>query len=221
MRILQLIMLILISTIRIHSQVVDTDPLKIIKSQVDSVYNVSIIPDNALTGEFDLLITGQENDLCKKVNTNLIEISWLSMYIDGRYVLVITPRQIYFKSGHDNPNPNHLYWLTRITVTQFVLIRNFLEAKRSSIFHDYTSGNSTNLTYYFDKAKIERYKVDFWTNRRYDNFQSLLKLINQPLSKIGEPVLIPSKEDFEKIRNLRLVIDIFELQDQIKMIRIE
>ena len=56
---------------------------------------------------------------------------------------------------------------------------------------------------------------------RYDNFQSLMKLINQPLRKNGEQLLIPSRKDFENIKILRLVIDIFEFQDQIKMIRIE
>jgi hypothetical protein len=224
-----LTILILISTLRVFSQFVDIDPLnrldsdslKSIKSYCDSIYSVQIIPDNALTGEFDLLITGQENNLKNKINTNLIEISWSSIYIDGRYNLVITPRQMYLKSGHDNPNPNHLYWLTAISDTQFYLIKNFLETETKGIIHNYTSDNSTNLTYYFDKAKIENYKGDSWTNKRYDNFQSLMKFINQPLKKNGEKILIPSRKDFENIKILRLVIDIFEFQDQIKLIKIE
>jgi hypothetical protein len=224
-----LTILILISTLKVFSQFVDIDPLKrldsdslkSIKSYCDSIYSVQIIPDNALTGEFDLLITGQEKNLKNKINTNLIEISWSSIYIDGRYILVITPRQIYLKSGHDNPNPNYLYWLTTISVTQFDMIKDFLETKQNGTISNYTSDNSTNLTYYFDKAIIEKYKGDCWTNKRYDNFQSLIRLINQPLNKTGEKILIPSRKDFENIRILRLVIDFFELQDQIKMIRIE
>ena len=170
-----------------------------------------------MTGEFDLLIAGQE----KSLNANLIEISWSSIYIDGRYILVITPRQIYLKSGHDNPNPNYLYWLTNISDSQFHKIKDYLGTTQNRTVHNYTSDNSSNLTYYFDKAKIEKYKGDSWTNMRYDNFQSLMKLINQPLRKNGEQLLIPSRKDFENIKILRLVIDIFEFQDQIKMIRIE
>ncbi len=221
MRTLQLTILIFISTTKLYSQIVDTNSLKIIKSQIDSIYNVQIIQDNALTGEFDLLITGLEQNLNKKKNTNIIEISWSSIYIDGRYILVITPRQIYLRSGHDNPNPNYLYWLTKISDTQFDLIRSFLEINKNSIIHNYSSENSTCLTYYFEGAKIEKYIRNSWTNKRYDNFLSLMKLINQPLTKNGEKILIPSRNDFDNIKILRLLIDIYELQDQIKMIRIE
>jgi len=229
MRTALLTILIFVSTLRVFSQFVeidslkqiDLDSLKSIKSQFDSIYNVQIIPENALTGEFDLLIAGQKKSLKNKVNTHLIEISWSSIYIDGRYILVITPRQIYLKSGHDNPNPNYLYWLTNISDTQFNKIKDYLETTQNSTIHNYTSDNSTNLTYYFNKAKIEKYKGDSWTNKRFDNFQSLMKFINQPLRENGEQILIPSRKDFDSIKILRLVIDIFELQDQIKMIRIE
>ncbi len=224
-----LTILILISTSRVFSQFVDIDPLKrpnldslkILKSHFDSIYSVQILPDNALTGEFDLLISGQEKNLNNKINTNLIEISWPSIYIDGRYILVVTPRQIYLISGHENPNPNYLYWLTNISDTQFNKIKDYLGTTQNSTIHNFTSENSSNLTYYFDKAKIEKYKGDNWTNKRYDNFQSLMKFINQPLNKNGEKILIPSRIDFKNIKFLRLVIDIFELQDQIKLIKIE
>ena len=221
MRIAQLIILISFLTMKLYSQIVDTDSLKIVKSQMDSIYKVQVIPDNVLTGEFDLLITGFEKDSNKKINTNLIEISWTSMYVDGRYILVITPRQIYLRSSHDNPNPNYLYWLTSISDKQFELIKNYLEIQKNNLIHNYTSESSTCLSYFFDKAKNEKYKRNNWTNKRYDNFLTLINLINQPLVKNGEKILIPSKSDFDKNKILRLVIDIYELQDQIKLIKIE
>jgi hypothetical protein len=188
---------------------------------MDSIYKVQVIPDNVLTGEFDLLITGFEKDSNKKINTNILEISWTSMYVDGRYILVITPRQIYLRSSHDNPNPNYLYWLTTTSDKQFELIKQYLEIQTDNGICNYSSENSTCLTYFFDKAKIEKYKRNNWTNKRYDNFLTLMKLINQPLLKDGENILIPSRNDFNNSKILRLVFDIYELQDQIKMIKIE
>lgn len=221
MRTVQLIILISFLTMRLYSQIVDTDSLKIVKSQMDSIYKVQVIPDNVLTGEFDLLITGFEKDSNKRINTNIIEISWSSMYVDGRYILVITPRQIYLRSSHDNPNPNFLYWVTTTSEKQFELIKQFLEIQVDNGISNYSSENSTCLTYFFDKAKIEKYKRNNWTNKRYDNFLTLMNLLNEPLMENGEKILIPSKSDFDKNKLLRLVIDIYELQDQIKLIKIE
>jgi hypothetical protein len=208
-------------TMRLYSQIVDTDSLKIVKSHMDSIYKVQVIPDNVLTGEFDLLITGFEKESNKKINTNIIEISWSSMYVDGRYILVITPRQIYLRSSHDNPNPNFLYWVTASSNKQFELIKHYLEKQTDNGIRNYSSENSTCLTYFFDKAEIEKYKRNNWTNKRFDNFLTLMNLINEPLEENGEQILIPSRNDFDNNKILRLVIDIYELQGQIKMIKIE
>jgi len=216
-----LIILVLVSTMLTYSQVVESDSSKIINSQFDSLYKVSVIPDNALQGEFDLLVTSNNKDLMKKLNENRIEISWTSYYIDGRYILVITPRQIYLRSNHDNPNPNYLYWLTSNTEGQYELIKHHLASNKSNIIHNYKSKKSSCLTYFFDKASEEKYERDNWTNKRYDNFQTLMNLINKPLLESGEKISIPSQKEFNKTKILRLVIDIEELQDQIKLIKIE
>jgi hypothetical protein len=229
MRTALLTILILIMTTNVFSQYLDVDPLKrmdidslkIIKSQFDSVYGLQIIPDNALHGEFDLLVTDDDKDSIKKINENKIEISWSSNYIDGRYILTITPKQIYLKSSHNNPNPNYLYWLTSITDQHYELIKSHLELQGSNIISNFRTENSTCLTYFYDKARLEKNNGNNWDNRRYDNFSELMMTISNPLSKNGEKIFIPSKSEFNKIKMLRIVIDIYELQDQTKLIRIE
>ncbi len=217
MRPLLILILTLFFTISLYSQTDNADSLKILNVQVDSVFKVKIIPENALNGNFDLLVTGFSKDF----NKNKIEISWSSNYIDGRYVLIITPRQIYLRSNHDNPNPNYLYWLTDISEKQFLLIKDYLDKSESNLIHAYTSKNSNCLTYFFEKAKIEKPRKNKWTNKRYDNFLTVINFINKPLTSSKERILVPNKNDFEEIKILRLVIDIFELQDQIKMIKIK
>lgn len=223
MRIAFFTILILILTENVFSQYLDIDPLKrmdadslrIINSQFDSNIGVQIIPDNALTGNYDLLITGF------KRNENKIEISWTSYFIDGHYTLVITPRQIYLRSGHDNPNPNFLYWLASISENQYLSIKDYLNESESTFIHKYTNENSPCLTYSFSKAKIEKHKRKNWTTKRYHNFKTLMTRINKPLRKNGERISIPTEKEFNEIRKLRILIDINELQDQIKLIKIE
>ena len=229
MRIALLTILFLTLTANVFSQFIDIDPLKrmdkdslkIINAQFDSSLGVQIIPDDALTGRYDLLITGSDRKANESIKTNKIEISWSSNYIDGHYSLVITPRQIYLRSGHDNPNPNFLYWLTNISEKQFLLIKDCLIESESTFIHNYTNENSPCLTYSFTKAKIEKHKEKDWTNMRYDNFKTLMTRINKRLSQKGEKINIPTKKDFNEIRKLRILIDIGELQDQIKLIKIE
>lgn len=54
-------------------------------------------------------------------NGDLVEeiaIYWHARGIDGSITLALTDEQIYLRSGHDNPHPNHLYWLAPATSVQ-------------------------------------------------------------------------------------------------------
>jgi hypothetical protein len=53
-----------------------------------------------------------------------VELVWWSDYLDGHLWVVVTNRHIYIHSGHDNPNPNYLYWVGPSTGVQ----REALEA---------------------------------------------------------------------------------------------
>lgn len=55
-----------------------------------------------------------------------IEITWRSPAIDGEMALVLTDEQLYLQSGHDNPRPNHIYWLAAATAEQHAAVRDYL-----------------------------------------------------------------------------------------------
>lgn len=46
-----------------------------------------------------------------EIDTQTITFYWASGCNDGSFNLNITPRQISLTSGHDNPNPNYLFWV--------------------------------------------------------------------------------------------------------------
>ena len=54
-------------------------------------------------------------------------IFWHSGCIDGSYNITVTPEQIYLHSGHDNPNPNYLYWAYPIKADAFQMLYRQLE----------------------------------------------------------------------------------------------
>jgi len=49
-------------------------------------------------------------------------------YIDGDFVLVIHPTQIFLRSMHNNPNPNHVYWLAALSEEQYENLSSFLRS---------------------------------------------------------------------------------------------
>jgi hypothetical protein len=218
MRPITLKILFLFLTTRLFSQVVDENSLRIIYAQYDSIDKVQVIPSNALSGGFDLLIIGFEYDKVKIIDKRAIEISWSSAYIDGRYVLIITPKQIYLRSSHDNPNPNNLYWMTDINQTQYDLIKSYLSAQNSKILKDVTIDKSYRQSYFYDNYTLEKYVNKDWKNKRYENYSKLIKIINKPL-EIDNKISIPNKDAFMRIHPLRLVFGLEELDSQIKIIK--
>ena len=212
MRIALLTILILISTANVFSQYLDIDPLnrinkdsiRIVNAIPDSIWGVKVIPNDAFTGKYDLLILGYESEDNNFLKTNKIEIFWTSRYIDGRYELVITPRQIYLRSSHENPNPNFLFWFINISEKQFLSIKNQLDKSSGELIENCTSEYSDCLSYVFSKAKNEKPKQNDWTNKQYANFKILMNFIKKPMEENGERVNIPTRDEFDKIKVLRL-----------------
>jgi hypothetical protein len=215
MKATSLLIFLIVLTTRLFSQASDKDSLRITYAQFDSVDRIQVIPFNALSGDYDLLIVGFEFDTANIVDKKAIEISWPSLYIDGRYDLVITAKQLYLKSGHENPNPNHLYWMTSISKTQYDLIKSYLNARSSKAFQ-----RCYRQSYCYKKYKKEKYVRDGWTNRQYENFVRLLAIVNKPL-ELNDKILIPPFESFNSIRPLQLVHGVEEIGSQIKIIKSE
>jgi len=56
--------------------------------------------------------------------------------IDGSFVLVIHPRQVFLRSTHDNPNYNRIYWLSALSVSQYEALIVFLDQYSGNVFSD-------------------------------------------------------------------------------------
>jgi hypothetical protein len=70
---------------------------------------ISYLNDSTIVGITHFFNLNKSNSKIRN-----FEISWRSLCIDGTYYLQITPEQIYLYSGHENPNPNMLYWIINI-----------------------------------------------------------------------------------------------------------
>ena len=63
-----------------------------------------------------------------------LEVCWNSSCTDGSYHMVITPEQIYLRSGHENPNSNRFYWLLPIDNKIYASIERTLKKDQGNLF---------------------------------------------------------------------------------------
>lgn len=97
----------------IHKEGYDYIPLEFMKDSPDGLVGFRDFYD--------------END---QGNSKKLEVSWNSVCTDGSYLMVITPEQIYLRSGHENPNPNRFYWVLAIdNLTYTNILRSFKKNK--------------------------------------------------------------------------------------------
>lgn len=54
--------------------------------------------------------------------------------IDGDFMLVVHPTQLFLRSGHNNPNPNYVYWVEQLSEDQYTKLVRFLEAYKGQLF---------------------------------------------------------------------------------------
>ncbi len=94
-----------------------------------------------------------------------INIWWNSTCNDGSYVFIITPKQILFTSGHNNPNPNFLFWTVDIDSIQYKQIKNGLLHKSTKQFKN-VSGNYFYEYSFYDKQFKDTFKIPGdWTEK--------------------------------------------------------
>jgi hypothetical protein len=198
-----------------------SDSLNILHTKFDSVYKVQVIPPDALNGEYDVLIYHHDFDfdLTPNNDTNKygFEISWPSPIIDGGFRLVINPRQIFLRSGHDNPNPNYLYWFVNIDTAQYNLIKSHLISLFNKKFEYYHNNHSlfyllTPLKYLKespipDEVSDKEYKKleKDAHSKLYKNLIQFLKILNIPLALNGNEIKYPTYKYFSNIKLLRMV----------------
>jgi hypothetical protein len=215
MRQQKLTLLLLFLASGLFSQVPENDSLRIVYAEYDSTDKIQLIPTNALSGDYDFLIIGFDYDTTEVAEKKAIEISWPSLYIDGRYDLVITPKQIYLRSEHENPNPNFLYWITNINREQFELIKNYLNKQNNKKLHDCTNEFSYRQSFFYNSYTKEKFTNKNWTDMQYENFSRIVDLINNPLKSKNKSIKIPDFSNFESIKPLRLIFGLEEIDSQV------
>ena len=60
-------------------------------------------------------------------------VTWNEPAIDGDFMLVVHPTQLFLRSGHNNPNPNYVYWVEHLAEDQYASLVTFLDAYRGQL----------------------------------------------------------------------------------------
>jgi hypothetical protein len=92
------------------------------------------IPNSWLSNSVDAILFQNKTLLKVDPDNRPINFYWSSRCIDGEYILTVTPQQIFFSTGHNNPNPNFLYWIMDISKKQFQLINKGVRKKAPKYF---------------------------------------------------------------------------------------
>jgi hypothetical protein len=155
---------------------------------------VFVLPTDALTA-FDAIHLSPELEGSEQA----LSISWRSPRIDGRFVLVLTPLQIYLRSGHDNPNPNYLYWLAPLSPAQFESARAFLGRTKDRRFERQESPRDIFWTPAFKEKKGEA-----------PHYRALQRNLKYLLEKLGTALPAPKTEELKP--RVRMVYLLDELR---------
>ena len=54
--------------------------------------------------------------------------------IDGDFMLVVHPKQLFLRSGHNNPNPNYVYWVEPLSEDQYSQLVKFIDGYNGRLF---------------------------------------------------------------------------------------
>ncbi|MCC3158836.1 hypothetical protein LJ737_16455 [Hymenobacter sp. 15J16-1T3B] len=91
----------------------------------DSVDGVTVMPPYALDSTVTGLLVYDDYPHSKhkgKATKRGYWFKWPYFTVDGSLCLYITRRQLYLRTGHENPNPNMLHWVQDLTPAQFQAI---------------------------------------------------------------------------------------------------
>ena len=157
-------------------------------------------------------IVFQDLSLDKKVKRKDIDLHWTTDCGDGTsYYLTITPEQMYLMSGHNNPNPNFLFWVMGIDSLKYQKIRNSLLANDPPGFSmGYMRTKNDRLNFYDTLYKDTLLIPETWTTedqlnvREYCNkkfyveIEKLFSIINSYLA--NDKISFPSQKELSKIK---------------------
>lgn len=204
------------------------DNLKVFKAKFDTINKASIIPDSIFSMYIDILHLTFPTDTIESKEKYGYEIWWPSTYNDGSLVLTITKRQIFLRSGHNNPNPNHLYWFINITGDQFKIIEDKINTDKT-LFKQEPSEYTWYKQLFYNKYKSEKgipkkwtkkkeesYYKD-WLDKKYKNTDDLISFFDNGLS-VDNIIPFVTKNDFEKNKPVRVAFSEEDYEEQIKFV---
>ena len=68
--------------------------------------------------------------------------------IDGDFIFVVHPTQLFLRSGHNNPNPNYVYWVEQLSDTQYKMLVTVLDDYNGPSFRRNRSDRWPGYTLY-------------------------------------------------------------------------
>ncbi|WP_072366483.1 hypothetical protein [Chitinophaga sancti] len=173
---------------------------KIIVYKIEKGCHRLVIPDSTLSCGADALAFSLEIGNGKFHSG--YDIYWPAPLIDGRYSLAVTEKQLYFRSHHDNPNPDCLFWLTNISPAEYRLICKKIKASKGIFGKPFNSIElATGLSYKHPDPGDE-----------YVTLKSLINLFNEALPA-DEQIAFPDREAYDSIKAVRIIINTDELYD--------
>ena len=175
------------------------------------------IPQSAFLDTVDAVLY-QDKTLLKVTPDNRpVKLSWTSPCNDGDYILTITPEQIFFSRGHENPNPNYLFWSANISRNQFNLITHGIRNEMPQGFIDLTAPQSDS--FFVDESEYLFFQKTFsepclipkvWNKHTQDKFSaccdstisrqlaSYFKILNSYIPVDREEVQLPNSQEWLK-----------------------
>ncbi|MBB6612453.1 hypothetical protein H7F15_15520 [Pontibacter sp. Tf4] len=218
------LLLVLIGIYKAIGQTVEKD---IVLATVEKGY--FIIPASALSDTTVKAVGMPFFHPRKKVrDKKMFEIYWHPGCTDGSFTITVTPKQIFFTEEHDNPNPNHLYWVQDITSLQYAVIAEFLKKDSLKGFKNLTNKYSKGYVFYDEAYSIKTSALDQLTEEEFSEFLQncdsikykqivkVLNLFNTMVTTKADSIMIPTMEELAEVEPKLYSSSISQLKDWIR-----
>ncbi len=176
---------------------------KIYSCPTDSTYQIKIIREDIFETDYVALYVPEGIELEKQDKKVGFKIFWYSYTDEGRFSLVVNPRQIYLRTGHDNPNPNYLFWLYSITPETYSKLSE-LSKDTNFINEAYTSETSKYKSYWLKNAISDSASTNDHYYIAYQNLKTIIDKFNSNLDDDNK-IKLPNYQDFLKINRFQMV----------------
>lgn len=146
----------------------------------------------------------------KPEHKNRYEIIWPVPSNDGSLELVITKRQIWLRSAHDNPNPNEFFWCIDISEEQYKGIVATVD-KAGEDFDKLVPEHGFSRYLYWKEYIPEMPIPEEWTDenrrligedsekKRYINMKRLIDIFNSGLPS-NQKIILPDQDRIPAIQ---------------------